>query len=97
MPTIAETISTPAGTEVVIERPPGGAPTLLIDGLAGLAMSANMIKVDLYEQVIETREDGKATGRHVVTLALPVESFLKITAALQNIVVEHLAPPAEAE
>ena len=97
MPKESQRIETPAGTEVVIDRPAGGAPTILIDGLGGVALSNNLIKIDLYEQLILAREDGKASGRHVVTLAMPVESFLKVTSALQDVVNQHLAPRVEAE
>lgn len=91
------TVPIPAGTEVVIERPVGGAPTMLIDGLSGVSLSTHMIKVDLFEQITLPRDDGKATGRHVITLAIPTDSFLKIMEALQKVVEKHSLPITEAE
>lgn len=97
MATEEVTLPIPAGTEVIIERSIGGAPTMFVDGLAGISLSNHIVKIDLFEQMTIPRDDGKASGRHTITLAMPSDSFLKIMEALQKVVEEHFAAKPEAE
>jgi len=58
------------------------APTISVDGLAGLAISPHQIKISFAEHY-PTQE--KLVGKYVANLVMPKDQFLKVVEALAEI------------
>lgn len=85
----------PAGTEVEFINRPRDATTYLVEGLAGLAFSNGLVKVNLFEQIMENDSPGRMLGRFNVSLNIPTGQFLALETVFRRIADELSADLAE--
>lgn len=80
-----------AGTTVEVVNQPFECPTLLVEGINGIAISAHLVKVHFIEQF---PSEGRIQGRNVITLAIPKAEAVKIFKLLGTLVdqIEEIPP-----
>jgi hypothetical protein len=82
-----------AGTVPQMINRPSDCPTIYVDGLQGVSISAHVTKFGLIEHI---PGPDQFLGRFVATIAIPNDQFQKVVTALRSI-VEQVTPPEVAE
>lgn len=75
-------VAIPDATTPQFKDSPWNSPTICVDGLAGMAVSPHQVKVMLAEHFPTA---AGLAARHVGTLVLPVDQFLKVVDGLTKV------------
>ena len=78
----SETSQIAAGTTVQMENGPLDCPTLYADGVNGIALTENIVKIHFIEQV---PVDHILKGRHTFTMVIPKAEFSRIVEVLNGV------------
>lgn len=71
--------------EVVHVTSPLGIGTKLVDGIKGIAIVNDIVRISFTENVLDTLDEAGLKGRHVVTLAMGIAPFLAIMDLLEKV------------
>lgn len=83
----------PPNAEVKMLNRPHDVPTYFTDGIKGVMVQANVVKVCLFEQIMDPAQPGQLFARYVLNLAIPNEAFVAIADLLKHISDESVVAP----
>lgn len=66
----------PGGTTVEVINGPNDCPTMFIDGLHGMSISNNIVKIYCIEQM---PIEGRVFGRHVLNMVIPTNELIRFS------------------
>lgn len=77
-----------AGSEVQFLNKPRDAASILIEGLAGIAVTNGMVKINCFQQLMENDAPGQIFGKFNVILNIPVPQFLAMELVFRQVADE---------
>lgn len=90
---MAETAEIPGGAAVEVINHPKDCPTILVEGMRGVALTENLVKIYFIEQL---PIEGSVVGRHVLNMTIPVAEFSKLFEVFK-LVNDQIALPKKQE
>lgn len=82
----------PAGVQVRVTTTPVSSPTVLVDGIKGVAVTKSQIRLSFIENILDTSSEKSGSeaiiGRHVLNLAMDREAFAAIMGLLNHVLAD---------
>lgn len=91
-PKLGDTNRVAAGTVPKTINAIQDAPTILVEGVNGVAITSHLTKIHFTEHLVV---EGELLSRFVVSLAIPTDQFAAIVSLLNSVVEQNIPPQQE--
>lgn len=83
----------PPNSEIEVVTSPGDVETVLVDGIKGVTILNEVVRINFIESYGDTLGEGGLRGRHVITIAMSRQSLPAIMALLNQVVADVQTMP----